>query len=75
MANQQELDAYQFFGTPVYLGQDCCECEGKHYCDAVCFRFSPRSFYCLRCGAYRRHVKMDVLTRRHHMNRLLTGGD
>lgn len=64
---------FAVMGQPVYIGQDCCECDGKHYCDAVCFRFSPKVFYCLHCGVYRRHRPMPALIRANQMNILLRG--
>lgn len=58
----------------VVLGQKCPECLRPHACDAVCFRFSPRVFWCKGCGSYQRHRKMDKLLRSYHMNRLLNKG-
>ena len=62
------------FGVAVDLGQKCPECPEFHYCDMICFRFSPWVFLCAGCGQYHRHRKMDELLRSYHMNKLLEDG-
>lgn len=59
------------FGEAVNLGQRCPECPMEHYCDALCFRFSPRTFLCQGCGQYHRHRKMEELQRTYQMNKFL----
>jgi hypothetical protein len=70
-ADPEYLVTRLFMGTPVDLGQKCPECPERHLCDAVCFRFSPRTFKCLGCNQYHRHKKMDTLIREYQMNELL----
>jgi hypothetical protein len=67
MADSQDLTGYEMFGEPVKLGQECPECQAGHWCDGVCFRFSPKTFYCLGCGQYRKHRPMEKLLREHQM--------
>lgn len=66
MADSEKLSPEQivsmlFFGDPVQLGQRCPECPEEHWCDAICFRFSPRTFKCLGCGQWQKHGKMAAL--------------
>lgn len=77
MADSEGVKPEDFviIGEPVKLGQDCPDCHGAHYCDAVCFRFSPRIFYCLGCGTYKRHKSMKRLIQAYQMMRLLNPGD
>lgn len=58
------------FGQAVKLGQLCPECPAEHYCDALCFRFLPRTFLCQGCGQYQRHRKMDDLQQSYKENKL-----
>lgn len=60
--------------TEIFLGQKCQECPTPHGCDAVCLRFSPRTFLCKGCKQYHRHRKIDELLRTYHMNKLLDQG-
>jgi len=69
-----ELPDWFIVGTVVYLGVCCPECQCEHPCDAVCFRFSPRTFYCLQCQRYRKHKPMALLIRTYQMIKLLGGG-
>lgn len=73
--DNKELADFQFYGTPIYIGQDCKVCGGKHYCDAICFKFSPHSFYCLGCGLYRKHWPVSRLLKQYHMTRLLQSSE
>lgn len=66
----EEVDL-TFFGTPVYIGQDCPQCECKHFCDLVCFRFKPKTYQCLRCVRYVKHRPVESLVRSYHMQQLL----
>ena len=65
---------YQVFGTPVYLGQACFQCEASHFCDMICFRFSPKSFQCVCCGHVGRHRKMSVLIKEYRLRQLMMPG-
>ena len=57
----EDLLTKQFIGEALDLGQKCPECPERHYCDAICTRFSPRAFKCLGCGQYQKHRKMNEL--------------
>jgi len=65
MATPEEIVTDVFFRSPIKLGQRCPECPEEHWCDAICFRFEPRTFKCLGCGQYQKHQKMMVLIERY----------
>lgn len=67
MATPEEIVSTVFFGDPVKLGQRCPECPEEHWCDAICFLFSPKVFQCLDCGQWQKHQKMKVLIERYKM--------
>lgn len=69
-----ELPEWFLIGTVVYLGVSCPECGCDHPCDAVCFRFSPRTYYCPSCKSYKRHGLMDKLIKLYRMRKLLVPG-
>lgn len=75
MAENQAVELPEWFviGSVVYLGVSCPECDCEHPCDAVCFRFSPRTFYCPSCKAYRRHKPITQLIKQYQMRKLLNG--
>lgn len=69
-----ELPEWFLVGTVVYLGVSCPDCGFEHPCDAVCFRFSPRVYYCLTCKGYKRHKPIAQLVKMYQIRRLLNGG-
>lgn len=68
-----ELPEWFIIGTVVYLGVACPDCECEHPCDAVCFRFSPRCYFCPLCKAYKRHKPMEKLIKAYQIRKLLNG--
>lgn len=71
MASPEDIVTKVFFGEPLDLGQKCPECPERHWCDALCLRFSPKTFRCLSCGQWHKHRKMDELLRTYQMNKFL----
>lgn len=67
----EEMVTKLSFGEAVRLGQMCPECPAEHYCDALCFRFYPRTFLCQGCGQYQRHRKMEPLIEDYKANKKL----
>lgn len=73
MGTAPSISEFEFFGTVVYLGVECPQCGASHPCDAVCFRFSPRSFHCVGCNTYKKHRPMPALIREYQAGLLLKG--
>lgn len=73
MGGTQDLTGAEFFGQPVKIGEYCRTCGTEHYCDALCFRYSPRYFLCLKCGIQRRHHPIGDLLKAYQVGRLLKG--
>ena len=71
--NHVELLTWEMVGTPTYLGQDCPTCEIHHFCDAICFRFSPKIFRCPYCKVMKRHRPWAVLVRQYQAAQVLKG--
>ena len=68
-----DLTGHEFFGQSIRIGEYCKICGTQHYCDAICFKFSPHYFMCLCCNLQRRHRPMTVLIKEFQMSKLLWG--